>query len=274
MSIEQASVELSQKQFSTISEFVYRVSRINLTPGKEGLVRTRLAKRIRELGLGGFGDYIELVMGHAAGEEPAVMVDLLTTNKTSFFRENRHFDLLANSILPAVSAGGRPFRIWSAGCSSGEEAYTLAMLLHDHLPEAARPRAKVLATDISARVLARARSGVYPEEAVREIPGQFRRRFLQPAQGVAGSFAVDPRIRSMVSFARLNLMDPWPMQGPFDVVFCRNVMIYFDRETQEQLVGRFYEKLSPGGHLFVGHSESLSSLSHEFSYVQPAVYIR
>lgn len=274
MSIEIASLELSQKQFSTISEFVYRISRINLTAGKEGLVRTRLAKRIRQLGLSGFDEYIELVMGDSADEEPAIMVDLLTTNKTSFFRENQHFDLLANTVLPALGARGRPFRIWSAGCSTGEEAYTLAMLLQDHLPEAARPQAKVLATDISARVLARARSGVYTEEAVRDIPGQFRRRFLHPAQDVPGSFEVDPRIRSMVSFARLNLMDPWPMNGPFDVIFCRNVMIYFDRETQEQLVRRFHSKVAAGGYLFVGHSESLSSLSHEFSYVQPAVYVR
>ena len=274
MSIEIASLELSQKQFSTISAFVYRVSRINLTAGKEGLVRTRLAKRIRQLGLNGFDEYIEVATRDDAGEEAAIMVDLLTTNKTSFFRENQHFDLLAGTLLAELLARGRPLRIWSAGCSTGEEPYTLAMLLHDQLPQAARSQARVLATDISARVLVRARSGVYTGEAVREIPADYRNRYLHPVSGTPGGYEVDPAIRSMVSFARLNLMDSWPMKGPFDVIFCRNVMIYFDRETQEQLVGRFWERLAPGGHLFVGHSESLSSLSHSFSYVRPAVYRR
>lgn len=274
MSIEIASLELSQKQFATISAFVYRVSRINLTAGKEGLVRTRLARRVRQLGLNGFAEYIDLVTQDGAEEEAAIMVDLLTTNKTSFFRENQHFDLLATTLLPRLLERGRPLRIWSAGCSTGEEPYTLAMLLHDQLPDSARRHARVLATDISARVLARARSGVYTGDAVREIPAAYRSRYLKAAAGTPGAFEVDPAIRSMVSFARLNLMDAWPMKGPFDVIFCRNVMIYFDRDTQEQLVGRFWEKLVPGGHLFVGHSESLSSLSHAFSYVQPAVYAR
>ena len=201
------------------------------------------------------------------------MVDALTTNKTSFLRERAHFDYLRDSLLPTLN---HPVRIWSAGCSSGEEPYTLAMLLLDHNMTGTARDAQVLATDISQRMLATAQAGVYPAEIMSDVPVEWRRRYWarldlnQPG----GSVSATPLLRSVVKFASLNLMDHWPMRGPFDAIFCRNVMIYFDKQTQQRLVERFSDLLRPGGHLFVGHSESLTGTSHQLRYVQPAVYVK
>jgi chemotaxis protein methyltransferase CheR len=264
------SKELNDAQFGAIRDLTYRLCGINLHEGKEGLVRTRLAKRVTLLGLESFDAYIAHVSDERNSAELAEMVDALTTNKTSFFRENQHFDFLRREVLP--NAGPR-LRIWSAGCSTGEEPYTLAMLLREEL--APGVDARILATDISARVLATARHGVYSATTVQEIPPALLARHFakQPHHG-ATAYRASDSLRSMIRFARLNLMAEWPMNGPFEAIFCRNVMIYFDRVTQERLVNRFWELLTPGGHLFVGHSESLTSLNHRFQYVQPALYLR
>ncbi|MGZ8471413.1 MAG: CheR family methyltransferase, partial [Gemmatirosa sp.] len=207
----------------------------------------------------------------------AEMVDLLTTNKTSFFREAAHFDFLRDRLLPSLGPG--PVRIWSAGCSSGEEPYTLAMVIRGLWPDAERRDVKILATDISKRVLATAAAGVYPDALLEDVPHDLLRRHWMRASredvarpGAAGGWRAGDSLRSLITFAPLNLMGAWPMRGPFQAIFCRNVMIYFDKATQQALVNRYYDLLAPGGHLFVGHSESLSALSHGFSYVQPAVY--
>jgi chemotaxis protein methyltransferase CheR len=265
------SSELSEAQFRAIRDLTYRVCGINMHEGKEGLVRTRLARRVQMLGFDGFDAYVEHVRQPGNGAELAEMIDALTTNKTSFFREGQHFDFVRSTVLP--SAGNR-LRIWSAGCSSGEEAVTLAMLLLEHFPAAATD-ARILATDISARVLRLAREGVYSATAAQDIPPAMLARHFTRQQGPNGlTYRAGDRVRSLIRFARLNLMAEWPMQGPFEMIFCRNVMIYFDRETQERLVNRFWEMLAPGGYLFVGHSESLTSLAHRFRYVQPALYVR
>jgi len=263
------SLDLSPEQFGQISETVQTVAGIRLPPGKETLVRSRLAKRLRALGLDGFQAYLDHVHGDESGAELAEMVDALTTNKTSFFRESAHFDYLADHVLPAM-AGRTDLKLWSAGCSSGEEPYTLAMVLAEHLPSEAR--ARILATDISGHSLAAARTGVYTAAVAATVPDGLRRVHMQRLPD--DRYRVGERLRSMTRFARLNLMGEWPMRGPFDVIFCRNVMIYFDRETRERLVARFHGLLRDGGYLFVGHSESLTGLAHDFDYVQPAVYRR
>lgn len=261
-----AGPALGAPQFRALAEIAYGVAGIVLPPGKEGLVRSRLARRLRATGAESFARYVELVRDPAAGEL-AEMIDALTTNKTDFFREPAHFELLAR-VAPATRG---PLRIWSAGCSTGEEPYTLAMVLHDALPDLALRDVRVLATDVSARALAHARAGVYSAAAMRPVPAaQRRRHFARAADG----WEVGATLRSPVTFARLNLMAPWPMRGPFQAILCRNVMIYFDRATQQRLVQRFQELLAPGGHLFVGHSESLTGLDHRLTYVQPAVYRR
>jgi chemotaxis protein methyltransferase CheR len=263
-----ADTALSAAHFREISGIVYDVAGIQLPPGKEGLVRSRLAKRLRARGLASYGEYLDLVR-RPGGDELAEMVDALTTNKTDFFREPAHFDFLRARVLPRLGPG--PLRVWSAGCSTGEEPYTLAVVLRDALPDLARRDVKILATDISRRVLAQAKAGVYGDQAIEGVPPEPRRRHF--ARGPEG-WAASDALRALITFAPLNLMGAWPMRGPFQAIFCRNVMIYFDRPTQQTLVQRFHDLLAPGGYLFVGHSESLSALSHGFTYVQPAVYRR
>jgi chemotaxis protein methyltransferase CheR len=257
-------------QFGTIADILYDTAGIALNDSKRQLVHSRLARRIRELGGGTIRDYVAFVRTPGGRDELTAMVDLLTTNKTSFFRESVHFDLL-QEVLENRTPGSPEMTIWSAGCSSGEEPYSIAMVLAEHAADGRRGR--ILGTDLSERVLERARRGVYGEDQVADVPVGLRDRYLA-AGPEPGTRQVVPALRRMVRFGRLNLMDSWPMKGPFDVIFCRNVMIYFDPPTRERLVNRLAGLLAPGGHLFVGHSESLSSLSHPLQYVQPATYRR
>ncbi len=264
---------LTPGQFTRIIEMLHEHCGIRMRIGKEGLVRARLAKRLRVLGLADFDAYLDVVERDPARREFTEMVDALTTNKTSFFREQAHFDFLQDTVLPACPG---PVRLWSAGCSSGEEPYTLAMLLHEALPAPAAQAARILATDISHRVLATAKTGVYPADALSEAPRAFVQKYWRPVTDAPGAPRLEalPALRRAIQFGRLNLMEPWPMRGPFDAIFCRNVMIYFDKATQQTLVERYWALLRPGGYLFVGHSESLTGLAHRFRYVQPAVYVR
>jgi chemotaxis protein methyltransferase CheR len=258
---------LTGGQFAFIGELLHRQCGIALASGKEALVTARLYKRLRVLGLGTFDEYLSRVERDPA--ELRAMVDALTTNKTDFFREPDHFVYLRESVLPALAATADPIKIWSAGCSSGEEPYSLAITLREELPNPDLRDVRVLATDISDRVLARAREGVYDEEAVRDVPPLYLGKYFHHT---AGRFTVNGVLRRHVAFARLNLLGEWPMRGPFDAILCRNVMIYFDNPTRQRLVERFWELLKPGGHFFVGGSESLTSVEHRFTYVQPAVF--
>ncbi|MGV3709529.1 MAG: CheR family methyltransferase [Gemmatimonas sp.] len=265
--------ELSPEQFARIATLLYDHCGIAMRPGKEGLVRARLAKRMRKLSIPDFATYLDIVDDGASNPEFGEMVDALTTNKTSFLREHTHFDFLRDHLLPTA---GETVRIWSAGCSSGEEAYTIGMLLLEaNLQQQVRD-ARVLATDISRRMLAMARTGVYSAETMSDVPEDWQRRYWTRVRtnDNVDSYSATPALREAVRFAPLNLMDHWPMRGPFDAIFCRNVMIYFDKPTQQRLVERFWALLRPGGFLFVGHSESLTGTSHRFRYVQPAVYER
>ncbi|MGH7507050.1 MAG: CheR family methyltransferase [Longimicrobiales bacterium] len=266
---------LTKVQFAAIRELVFRVSGINLHEGKEGLVQSRLARRLRALGLPDFDGYLEHVRADGTGKALSDLVDALTTNKTSFFRESRHFDLLREQIVPALVARQRRIRLWSAGCSSGEEPYTLAMVLRHAMPSMGALDVRILATDLATPVLDQARQGVYAETALRDVPERYARTcFRCVRREPPRAHRVTEDVRALVQFARLNLIDPWPMRGPMDVIFCRNVMIYFRKETQERLIERFTDLLAPGGTLFVGHSESLSGIAHSLRYVQPSVYVK
>lgn len=261
---------------AAIGKLMYDISGIVLDERKRELVKTRLRKRLAHHGYTRYADYVSHVRSKAGRAELSLMVDLLTTNKTGFFREPQHFDFLRDHVLPRVSSTDG-LRIWSAGCSSGEEPYSLAILLNDALSPAELSDVRILATDLSSNVLARAEAGVYDEAQLVDVPDRAVAKYFQRASEARSGrlgYAAKPALRRLIRFARLNLMDPWPMSGPFDVILCRNVMIYFDTPARERLLTRFAELLLPGGHLLVGHSESLNSIAHDLEYIQPAVYRR
>ncbi len=268
------AVDLSEAQFTSVAQLLHERAGIALRPGKEQLVKARLSRRMRELGIRSVEAYLDYLERDKTGHEMAAMIDVLTTNKTSFFREQEHFEFLKDRVLPSLRRRDG-IRAWSAGCSSGEEPFSVAMLLREELSDIDRWDARVLATDISSTVLEKARAGVYDTRAVEGVPDALRRKYFARVRTDEGAeYRISESVRGMVRFARLNLMGSWPMRGAFDVILCRNVMIYFDRPTRETLVRRYWELLRPEGHLLVGHSESLNGLDHPFSYVQPAVYVK
>jgi chemotaxis protein methyltransferase CheR len=272
LSIDYYSLKLSSQQFDKISRLVYQVSGIDLHEGKEELVKARLIKRLRHLKIFGFDRYLKYLASDKSGSEIRAMVDVLTTNKTNFFREPEHLDYLKNEIITGL--GKEQIRIWSAGCSSGEEPYSIAITLCEAISDIEQRDIKILATDISDRMIEQARRGLYDEEALKGISFQLKYRYFEQAEVGIGrnKYRVVPQLQSMVRFAKLNLMEDWPMRGLFDVIFCRNVMIYFDKPTQEKLVKRFWSQLRSGGYLMVGHSESLTFMAHDYRYIKPAVY--
>lgn len=269
--MEQSPGSLRNSDFEAIARLVHETCGISLRDGKQELVKARLMKRMRELAISDFAVYLERVKTDHTGAELDRMLDLLTTNKTSFFRESQHFDLLRTAVIPELP--GRRIRVWSAACSSGEEPYTIAMTLRACLPSPDSFDARILATDISTRVLAKARAATYEAETLASLPPGYAGRFFTGVDaGGRRLYRVVDEVRRLVSLARLNLLEAWPMKGPFDAVFCRNAMIYFDKPTQEALVNRYWSLLRPGGWLFVGHSESLAGMKHPFEYIQPAAY--
>jgi chemotaxis protein methyltransferase CheR len=275
MSTGLITAELSQAEFQRISQMVYRLTGIKLASGKEGLVKSRLMKRLRILQLDTFETYLNYVERDKSGRELKTMIDALTTNKTSFFREPHHFDYLRDHVFPKWKAERKRIRIWSAGCSSGEEPYSIAILLREEIPDLERRDVRILATDISTRMLETASQAEYDHEILREIPSQLLQKcFTLVRPDPPRTYRVKEEVKAIVRLARLNLMEAWPMRGPFDIIFCRNVMIYFDKPTQRTLVRRFGEMLEPSGCLFVGHSESLTASSRDLRYVQPAVYMK
>ncbi|NWF92203.1 MAG: protein-glutamate O-methyltransferase [Syntrophaceae bacterium] len=266
-------VKLEKEQFERISQLVYHLAGIHLHAGKQELVNARLTKRLRALGLKNFDAYMEYLESGSHQGELVAMIEAMTTNKTSFFRESQHFDYLRERILPELKA--RRIRIWSAGCSSGEEPYSIAIVLNEAIQNISLWDISILATDLSTRMLARARKGVYEINQLREVPAVLVSKYFTCVEtNPVRRYQVNESIRRHVHFARLNLMEAWPMRGPFDLIFCRNVMIYFDKPTQGRLVNRFWKLLKPGGYLFVGHSESLTGSPHKFRYVQPAIYMK
>ncbi|MBN1818340.1 MAG: protein-glutamate O-methyltransferase CheR [Sedimentisphaerales bacterium] len=268
---------LSDAEFRKISDLVYQHCGINLHNGKKELVRARLAKRLRTLHIRCFEDYIDYALQDPG--EFTNLIDSLSTNLTSFFREVQHFDYLKDVFYPKMLAKKKQqshFRIraWSAGCSSGEEPYSIAISLLDAVGGLGRWDVKVLATDISTRVLQTARLGIYEKDRIEPLTPAQKQRYLVRAKREGQWYEVAGTIREVIIFAQLNLMGEWPVRGPLDFIFCRNVMIYFDKPTQERLVNRYFDLLDSGGLLFTGHSESLTGIHHRFEYVRPTIYAK
>ena len=275
MALDGTSPVLSEVEFATVQEVLYNAVGINFPKGKEELVRTRLLKRLRALGIASFSTYLQVVTEDRSGQEFSKMVDVLTTNKTSFFREEHHFEFMLRELVPHWNQRTKPVRIWSAGCSSGEEPYTLAMVLRSKLSSEKFRSLRILATDLSSVVLKIARAGIYDPEQLTTVPKHLLlKNFASVTDSDSQRYAVSDELRRVIRFGRLNLMAEWPMRGPFDCILCRNVMIYFDDSTRQAVVDRLWKMLPSGGHLFIGHSESLSSLSHQFRYVCPALYVK
>ncbi len=264
---------ITEEEFQEISSLIYQESGIALSGGKKSMLISRLSRRLRELGLDRFHDYYRYITSDNRDEEFTRLLDLVSTNKTDFFREQKHFEFMREVILPELAETKR-VRIWSAGCSSGEESYSIAMVLSDWIAHKGRWDCKILASDLSTRVLRKADDGIYELEKVKGLdPKQIRRHFLRGRGENTGQIKVKPHLRKMIAFKRINLMaEHFPIKTPLDLIFCRNVMIYFDRPTQAQLVAKFHHHLKPGGHLFIGHSESLHWVESQFRYVAPTIY--
>lgn len=267
---------MRDNEFDFIRSLVYERSRINLGADKRQLVAARLGKRLRATQTSTIGDYCRLLQEPGAHEELGHLIDAISTNHTFFFREIAHFDFLREKALPELRARAANerwtrFNVWSSACSSGEEPYSIAMTLAEHCPQWPW---QIEATDISRRVLARAAAGIYNDETVSRLPPATIRTHFQRGIGPQqGNHRVKAALRDRVRFHHLNLLEGEPpFTEAFQVIFCRNVMIYFDRQTQEELVARLCRRLVPGGYLFVGHSESLTHLEHELQLIQPAVY--
>jgi chemotaxis protein methyltransferase CheR len=263
---------LKESEFEKICQLAYDHFGIDLRNGKQGLVAARLGKKLRELGLKSFQAYYDHVKADKSGAALTSMVDVLTTNHTSFFREPKHFELLRKTILPALLARST-VHIWSAACSSGEEPYSIAMSLLEESPREAAAKIRIKATDISTRVLEKAKAGVYAADRLAGIPAPMLQRYMarEPADST-GALRFKHEVRSMIDFGHLNLMGPLPHGYRCSVIFCRNIMIYFDKPTQQRLVARLTEHLEDGGYLLIGHSESLNNIAHGLTYVCPATY--
>lgn len=270
------NLPFTDSDFSFIARLARQNSGIDLSDKKRDMVYARLSKRVRALGLVSFQDYCAVLAADPHGPETTAALNAITTNLTRFFREPHHFDHFARQALPDILHGlrtnPRRLRLWSAGCSSGEEPYTLAMVLSAALPSLAGWDARILATDIDTDVLGRAAAGVYDTHELERVPPDFRQRFFHPHSD--GHFIVDEKLRQLIAFKPLNLMHSWPMHGPFDAIFCRNVAIYFSRADQTRLFERMADLLRPNGYLYIGHSENLFGLSNRFQLVARTIYRR
>jgi chemotaxis protein methyltransferase CheR len=271
-------LHLKDKEFHTISEMVYKHCGIHLDDEKKELVRSRLSKRLRLLGFSTYSEYIEYICQEAGKDEFLSFIDSISTNFTSFFRERQHFDFLEKRFLPPhldakARKGDYRLRIWCAGCSSGEELYTIAITILDTIGDNLRWDIKILATDISTRMLQAASRGIYEQQRIEPLSAAQRQKYLSISKSDGQKFyEVKPELKKMTIVRYLNFMEEWPIQTSLDFIFCRNVMIYFDRPTQQKLITRFENLLVPGGILFTGHSESLTGINHSFKYIEPAVY--
>ena len=263
----QQDLILSDREFHQFRGMIYDVAGISLSEAKKALVSGRLAKRIRQHGLGSYGDYFSVLTREKS--ELQIAVDLLTTNETYFFREPKHFDFLRDRILPELKS--RPVvRVWSGACSSGEEPYTIAMTLAESLGERSW---EIVASDISTRVLEKARSGVYSMSDAEGIPRHLLSKYCLKGFGSQeGALLIDRSLRSRINFLQVNLNSPLPSLGEFDVIFLRNVMIYFDIETKRQVLRRMLPLLRPGGYFIVSHSESLNGVSDDLKVIVPSTY--
>ena len=267
--------EFSDKHFTRIRKFVTEHTGIVLTDAKKDMVYGRLSKRIRKQFDGSFDAFCDAI-DNGEKDEQEFLINAITTNLTAFFRENHHFEYLRDQILPELMkqrASTRKIRIWSAGCSTGEEPYSLAITLHEAIPHIHNWDVKILATDLDANVLRHGQEGVYTQERINGIDAARQKRWFQIGKGDnQGLVKVKPELKDLIHFKRLNLLHEWPMRGSFDLIFCRNVVIYFDKPTQSVLFERYADILIPGGHLFIGHSETLYKVSDRFASLGHTIY--
>lgn len=260
---------LSDDEFAQFQKLIFDIAGISLSPTKKPLVSGRLAKRLAHHGAASYGDYFRILQRDGHLGELQIAVDLLTTNETYFFREPRHFEFLRSDVLPQHRAG-RPYRAWSAACSSGQEPYTLAMILADTLGDMPW---EILASDLSTQVLERARTGHYALEQAEKVPRPYLVRYCQKGVGSQdGTFIVDRALRNRIKFDQINLNQTLPAVGEFDLIMLRNVMIYFNVETKKQVVKRLLPQLRSGGYFMVGHSESLNGITEALKIVAPSIY--
>lgn len=265
--------DFQEQDFKRVKKIVYNYAGIDLNDSKKNLVYNRLSKRIRFLDLGSFSNYLDYV--EAQGESEFVhLINAITTNLTFFFRENHHFEYLANTVIPHLlkaNASTKKIRIWSAGCSTGEEPYSIAITLKENVPSGWD--AKVIATDLDSNVVHTGMQGVYKIDRLKGVTEERKKRwFLKGGGAQSGNVKVKPDLQKIIEFGQLNLMDEWSIEKTVDVIFCRNVVIYFDKPTQTKLFNRYADRLVNDGHLFIGHSESLYKVSDRFDLLGQTIY--
>ncbi len=271
---------ITEQEFSRFQKLIYSTAGIHLAPHKKALLEARLSKHISELGLDSFDAYYKHVVTADQGDELIRLLDRVSTNETHFFREPRQFEFLVNQVFEEwrakAATGVKPkrIRLWSAGCSSGEEPYSIAMLLLDHFPRHNGWELEILATDLSTRVLDKAQAALWPIDKAQEIPEKYLQQFMLRGTGSQNDqMKAGAEIRSLIQFERLNLNDErYPVAGRFDAIFCRNVLIYFDTPSRTRVIERLIDRLAPSGYLFVGHAESLSGITDRARHVMPTVY--
>lgn len=273
--------DLTDSEYETFRNLIYRHSRISLGPNKKGLVHSRLSKRLRSTQCDSFGAYLDWVQSPKGADELTHLVDAISTNHTYFFRESAHYEFLESKVLPRFlnptdtpAWSERTLRIWSAACSTGEEPYSIAMCIDPLMGKQAARDWQIHASDISTRVLSSAASGVFKSDRVENIEAHLLRDYFQQGSGSnEGMVRVKESIRRHIHFVQLNLLtDSYPFHEPFHVVFNRNVMIYFDQATQQELIDRMVPLIAPGGYLFIGHSETLSAVKHPLRQIQPSIF--
>ncbi len=266
---------MDNELFNKFRELIYDTSGIHLGEQKKALVVGRLSKRIRELGIEDLKHYYDYVVNDKSGQEIVKLIDFISTNVTHFFRENDHFDFLKEKLLEWKEAGQTKFRIWSSACSTGEEPYSIAIVTMEVFQNSFVDL-KILATDISTRVLEQCKKGEYFEHKVDNIPNHLLQKYFEKRKvNNEWVYVASERIKKLITFSRLNLIEtPYPMKGPFDIIFCRNVMIYFDEKVRNKLVSEIYRLLKPKGYLMVGHSESITSTQTGFRIVRPSIYFK
>jgi chemotaxis protein methyltransferase CheR len=260
--------QLSKREFEEIRQLAYSAFGLDLKPGKEEMVSARLGRLVSAGGFRSFHEYTRYVATDSSGKALAALIDALATNHTSFLREREHFDFFRKFVAPALARRGSP-EIWCAACSTGEEVWTLACIWNDAFPE---QNLRIQASDISNKALRYALAGEYPKEACAPLPAGWLKRYFEPSMRADNRYRVRAHLRAQAAFRRINLMEPLPWQRRFPAIFCRNVMIYFDRQTRQDVVRRLTDSLEPGGYFFTGHAESLAGSSHTLEYVQPALY--
>jgi chemotaxis protein methyltransferase CheR len=268
--------DLTEKEFLLFKELIYRETGISMSDKKKKLIVARLSKRLRALRLSSFTEYYQYICESPDADDEVVnLINRVTTNKTDFFRERHHFDFLGNELFPQMIAearktGGRKLRVWSAGCSSGEEPYTLAMTISEAFKNERGWDIKILATDLDTEILQRAITGAYPTQAILPVPKEYLPKYFYRS---GESYVVCDALKSLISFRRLNLMDEnFPMKHPFDIIFCRNVIIYFDAQTKDVLLTKYHKHLKGKGYIFIGHSESLMHMKSKFRYLKHTIY--